>query len=157
MKPLRTAVFAALAGLFFAGCAAIDTTPEGNPDRMLNGVVAAGATVPEGAEVLVRVLEMPSSEPGKTVGGDVPVGARATLLRTERMLGEQRLVLTRGTMEPIPFAVNYIAEDAVLRRGLNVDVRISVDGKVRWRTVNAHMVTLAGSPFRQEVNVQAVR
>ncbi len=74
----------------------------------------------------------------------------------ERVLGEYTQTLATGTSDPVPFRIEYSAEDAVLRRGLNVEVRVSFGGKLRFRTVNAHVVTLASSPFNQTVNVEAV-
>ncbi len=143
--------------LVAAGCAHLDTTPAGNPDRVLKGAVNFNTTVPAGAEVVVRLLEPGGFERPRGPANDVPVAAQPTPQRTERVLGEFKRTLSAATMQPVPFQFEYRAEDAVLRRGLNVDVRVSVDGKVRLRTISAHVVTLASSPFSQEIWVQPVR
>jgi hypothetical protein len=151
------ALIASLVVLVAAGCAHLDTTPAGNPDRVLKGAVNFNTTVPAGAEIVVRLLEPVGGEPSRGPGNDVPVATQSAGARTERLLGEFRQTLSAGTMQPVPFQFEYRAEDAVLRRGLNVDVRVSVEGKVRLRTISAHVVTLASSPFSQEVWVQPVR
>jgi uncharacterized lipoprotein YbaY len=40
---------------------------------------------------------------------------------------------------------------------VNIDARISVGGKLRFRTINAHVVTLSSAPYPQEVAVQPVQ
>jgi uncharacterized lipoprotein YbaY len=144
-----------LIALAWAGCAQIDTTPAGNPDRVLNGTVNFNATLPAGAEVTVRLIE-PAAEIARLAGGELAIPNRSAV-RNELVLGEARQVVEAATQQPVPFQVAYHAEDGVLRRGVNLDVRVSVGGKVRWRTINAHVVTLASSPFRQEVWVQPVQ
>lgn len=146
----------ALFALFAAGCGHIDTTPAGDPDRVLTGAVRFDATLPAGAEVVVRVIAPPSSEPLRAAANDLPLGARPTMQRAERVLGEHRQTLGSGTMQPVPFEIEYHAEDAALRRGLNVEARISIGGKVRYRTINAHVLTLTSAPFKQDVSVQRV-
>ncbi|PAW61464.1 MAG: hypothetical protein B9S34_16255 [Opitutia bacterium Tous-C1TDCM] len=160
MKLRRPALLPALWAVLLlavSGCANLDTTPAGNPDRSLNGAVVFEGTLPAGTEILVRLLEPSANEKGRSAGADFPVAAPSAGPRPDRLLGETRLTLAAAAMQPVPFKLDYFAEDALLRRGLNLDVRVSFGGKVRLRTVNAHVVTLAGSPFRQDVNVQAVR
>jgi hypothetical protein len=162
MIPFRHRALSVLFASFFAlwslGCGSIDTTPEGDPNRVLNGVVNHDVTLPAGAEIVVRVVEPAPKEAGVRTGpSDSPAPGAAPLARAERLLGETRVVLPSGMMQPVPFRVEYLAEDAVLRRGVNVDVRVAIGGKVRYRTINAHVVTLASSPFKQEVSVQAVQ
>ena len=55
---------------------------------------------------------------------------------------------------PIEFRVLYRAEDDLLRRGLNIEARISIDGKVRYINTNNYAVTLgnAADPHRITVN-----
>ncbi|MES2697953.1 MAG: hypothetical protein V4773_31115 [Verrucomicrobiota bacterium] len=146
-----------LAVLWGGGCAHIDTTPAGNPERVLRGAVNFNGSLPMNAEVLVRLIEQPNPDAPRTVTGDQPVVQAAGLPRGEKVLGEYRQQLTGAVMQPVPFEIEYVADDAVLRRGLIVDVRVAVGGKVRLRTVNAHLVTLSSAPFRQEVWVQEVK
>ncbi len=143
--------------LAVAGCGSIDVSTGGSPDRVVTGSVNAGGVLPAGTEVLVRlVAPLSSNEPVRPQGNDLPVTSRAAPQASERVLGEQTQKLTSVALEPVSFRIEYNADDATLRRGLNVDVRVSVNGKLRFRTINAHVVTLASSPFKQEVAVQAV-
>ncbi len=159
MKLRRPVLLSVLAALLLgaAGCSHIDTTPAGNPDRVLNGTVVFEGTLPAGTEIIVRLLEPSAADKARAAGADFPAAAPATGPKTDRLLGEFRQTLAAAAMQPVPFKIEYFAEDALLRRGLNLDVRVSFGGKLRFRTVNAHVVTLAGSPFRQDVNVQPVR
>lgn len=158
MKTTLSALCFALAALLVgAGCGSIDTTPAGNPDRTLQGTVSFAGSLPAGAEVVVRVVEPPSSEPARVAGNDAAIGVAPTVQRTERVLGETKQLVPAATMQPVAFKVEYRADDAVLRRGVTVDVRVSVAGKVRFRTVNAHGVTLRTAGFPQEIAVQAVQ
>ena len=148
---------AAAATAVAAGCVQLETTASGNPERVLTGAINFNTSIPVGAEIVVRVLEPLRNELPRTVETNVPVTSQPTVQRTERVLGELRKVVLEATMQPVPFAVEYRAEDALLRRGLNVDVRVTFGGKVRLRTIHAHVVTLASSPFKQEVWVQPLQ
>ncbi len=150
--------FAALLAIVLsAGCGSIELASSGNPDRVLTGTVNAGVTLPAGAEVTVRLVgTQPANDALRPAAGDVPVMARPTTPGVERIFGEHTQVLAAGSVDPVPFRLEYHAEDAVLRRGLNLDVRVSVGGKLKYRTVSAHVVTLASSPFKQDVAVQPV-
>ena len=90
----------------------------------------------------------------RRIGGDVPLADRPTAAPVERVLGEFRQTLNAMRSEPLPFEIAYRADDSELRRGLNVDVRITFGGRMRFRTINAHVLTLASSPFPQEIAVQ---
>lgn len=156
MNPIRISLFVALGVLLFgAGCGSIDLSTGGSPDRVLNGTVTAGVALPTDAEIVVRVVApVSTSDTPALKSSDIPVATRSSAQSNDRVLGEQTQRLAAGTTDPVPFRVEYNADDATLRRGLNVEVRISVAGKVRFRTVNSHVVTLASSPFPQDVAVQ---
>lgn len=146
--------------LFFtgAGCQQLDLTPEGDPQRVVTGKVTLGDTTlfPPGTEVVVRVVDNSVMErPHGVAGADIPIVDRNRPIPVERVLGEQ-IVRSPG-VTPVPFRVEFRADDAALRRGLLIDVRISFEGKVRYRTLTAHMLTLTGVRFPQEVAVQPVR
>lgn len=145
---------ALLAGV---GCGSIETSAGGDPNRVLNGVVSFAGSLPAGAEIVVRVVEPPSSEPGRVIGKDMPVAAQPAVQRVERVLGETKVIVDKVATQPVAFRLDYHAEDAVMRRGVNVDVRVSIGGKVRMRTVNAHLLTLRSAPFKQDVAVQPVQ
>ena len=151
--PLVALACAFLAG---AGCGTLDVASTGNPDRVLTGTVRAGP-LPAGAEVVVRLLAPPmSSETARPAINDMPVVARPAAQNVERVLGEHTQTLPAGTSDPVPFRIAYYAEDSVLRRGATIDVRISIGGRVRFRTISAHGVTLGSSAYPQEVSVQPV-
>jgi uncharacterized lipoprotein YbaY len=78
--------------------------------------------LPADASVLVRVVEANSPSKGKQV------------------LGEQ--AIARAAVVPVPYRVEFRADDAVLRRGLNVEARISFGGGLRYYNVNAVAVNL---------------
>jgi uncharacterized lipoprotein YbaY len=153
MKSLVLLV-ACVLGLVVAGCEAVDLAPAGNPERVLTGAVRAPAALPAGAEVVVRVVDTATSSPPTMMNNDLPIVDRGRPIPAERILGESRQKLTAGTIDPVPFQIEYHAEDSELRRGLNVDVRVTIDGRVRYRTISAHVLTLGSAPFPQEVPVQ---
>ena len=148
---------ASVIALAWAGCTQLDTTPPGDPDRVLKGAVHPAVALPAGAEIVVRLIEPPGGAPRIGSTNERTMAGPPGTLRAERVLGEFTRVLETGTTQPVPFQVEYHADDALLRRGLNLDVRVSFDGKVRLRTVDAHAVTLRSSPFEQEVKVQSVQ
>jgi len=152
-------VKAALSGLVLmvAGCQHLDVAPEGNPERVLSGTVNCPSALPAGAEVLVRVVARAAAEAVRPAApNEFPLGARPEAVVGERVLGEQLLTLESLATEPVSFAVEYRAEDSLLRQGIKVEARVSYNGRVRFRTLNAHVVTLSSAPFRQEVVVQPV-
>lgn len=107
-----------------AGCAHLDTTPPASAERVLTGIVSNGtnAPLPSNSEVTVRIVDLSRGE-GR---GEV--------------LGEQT-ILNPGSM-PVMFRIEYVAEDAVLRRSVNVEARVSVGGRLRYTTTTAHPVTM---------------
>ncbi len=150
--------FAALATMLStAGCGSIDVTPEGNPNRVLTGTVTVGAALPAGAEITVRLVAAPSQEMARTPAAtDMPVATRPTPQSAERVLGEQTQTLSAPTTDPVPFRVAYVADDAMLRRGLSLEARVSFGGRVRYRSFTGHVVTLGNAPYKQDIAVQAV-
>ena len=135
MKSLA-ALLATAAALAFAGCGQLDLTPEGDPGRVLTGRIdlSDGAALPADAVVAVRVVD-----PSHT--GMPP-----------QVLGSQ--TLTSPGAAPIGFRVVYRAEDALLRRGLNIEARVSFGGKVRYFNMNQYALNLgnAADPHRVTVN-----
>jgi uncharacterized lipoprotein YbaY len=155
---LRWFVLGAVAWLA-AGCGHLDVAATSDPNRVLQGRVTAGGQLPAGAEVVVRLIANGVAPAAHPPTSDLPVAARAgtSAGAVEQMLGEQVQTLASATTQPVPFRVEYRADDAMLRRGLNLDVRISVGGKLRYRTINAHVITLASAPYPQEVMAQPVQ
>ena len=108
-----------------AGCGHLEVTPEGDPNRVLNGTVnlRMPADLPGDASRVVRVVENVRPEVGR------------------RVLGEQ--AVARAGPAPVAFRVEFQASDAMLRRGVNVEARISAGGKLRYYNVNANGLTLS--------------
>jgi hypothetical protein len=139
------------------GCANIDVSPAGNPNRMLKGAIDVGIPLPAGTEVSIRLLAGTGLDAPRPAGGDLPIAPTQSTAATERVVAAHSFALKAPSKESIDFAFEYEADDAQLRRGLTLDVRISHSGKLRYRTVRSHVVSLSSSPFPQRVQVQAVR
>ena len=124
--------------LALAGCGQLDLTPEGDPSRVLTGEVDMGNDValPADTAVTVRVVDA-------SVVGMPP-----------QVLGSQTIV--NPGVAPIPFRVEYRAEDAVLRSGLNIEVRVSYGGRVRFFNRNNYAVTLGNAADTHRVSVNPV-
>jgi uncharacterized lipoprotein YbaY len=138
-----------------AGCSHIEVTPEGDPHRVLNGTVEfrADVALPADAVVVVRILDMSGIEQMRLAANkDLPIGDRAKPEPLPQVLAEQTVNGVTGNS--VPFHIEYTADDELLRHGLNVDARISYDGKIRFRTANSHVVTLANAEYPHTVWVE---
>jgi len=136
---MRSATFAFVAtvvALFFTGCSHLDTTPPGEADRVITGVISAGADIdlPAGSEIWVRVIDFSRGEDKGEVLGE------QTIKNPEKL--------------PAPFKIEYRAEDPVLRGSVAVDARVSVGGHLRYLTAHRHPVTLGNVNDPHEVEVQ---
>jgi uncharacterized lipoprotein YbaY len=136
----------ALAAGLGAGCASasLDIRPETDPDRVLKGTVnfRSEQPLPADAEVFMRLVDNASIERTRAAAArDNPVQARAQVAATPTILAEQRVAVVPGFALPLPLEFN--ASDDLLRHGVNVEARISFGGVVRYRTVNAQLVTLS--------------
>jgi uncharacterized lipoprotein YbaY len=156
---LRSALAAFSLLLVTAGCSHLDLTPETDPNRVVAGTVNFRSTLPAGAEVYVRVIDPSTSEPPRPIPAtDVPLGDRAKVqMTTERVLGDQTIKLALATHEPVPFRIEFRADDALLRHGLNLDARISYEGRVHHRTLNARAISLGSVRYPQEVTVEPIQ
>lgn len=138
MKTFIALWLAIAAGLMLSGCAHLDTTAPGAADRVLTGHVtndSGGGELPANSEVWIQVVDF----------GD-------GMSRGE-VLGETT-VMNPGRM-PVPFRVEFRAEDAVLRGSVAVEARISVNGRLRYITKAAHPVTLNNVNDTHRVEVEA--
>jgi len=135
---LAHSLFAALAVLAAAGCAQLDLTPEGDPSRVLRGSVDWGdpAPLPADATVTVRVVD------ASKIGMPPDV------------LGSQ--TIKNPGASPVEFQVEYRADDELMRRGLNAEVRVSWGGKVRYYNMNGHAVTLGNAVDAHRITVNPV-
>ena len=131
------AVISAAAAAALLGCGHLDTAPEGDPARVLTGTVdLGGATLPAGAVVTVRVVV--------PMRGDAPL----------RVLGSQ--TITDPGPPPVGFRVEYMADDDLLRHGLNVEARVSWGGRVRYYNMNGYAVTLGNASDPHRITVNAI-
>ncbi|HWA10949.1 MAG TPA: YbaY family lipoprotein [Opitutaceae bacterium] len=136
MKTFLRFVLPLAALLLTAGCGHLDLQSEGDPDRVLTGTVNfhASEPLPPDAVVTVRLVD--------------PTGSAGLPL----VLGEQ--TIEHPGSPPIPFRIEYRADDDRLRRGLSLEARVSIGGKLRFYNVNGYGVTLAkaGDPHEIWVN-----
>ena len=113
-----------LLGLLLCGCGTLDYTSYGNPSRVLVGTVNFGdpQLLPQDAVLTVRLID--TSKQG-----------------LPQVLGSQT-IKNPGT-SPVAYKIEYTAEDDLLRRGLNIEARISYGGRLRLYNVNEVSVKLS--------------
>jgi uncharacterized lipoprotein YbaY len=118
-----------------AGCGHLKLVPIGEPDRVLTGTVEfpGEVSLPQDATVVVRVLD--------------ETNANAPLV-----LGEQ--TIANPTVFPVAFRVEYNAEDDLLRRGLNIEVRVSYGGRVRYSNRRGNLLTANDFDSPHDVRVE---
>ena len=146
MKKILARFAAAAARMFAAGCAHLDTTPDAPADRVLTGTVVIvparpdGAPLPPDTVVIVRIVDVASD--------------RTALAN---VLGEQEI--KNPGVQPLDFRIEYRVEDAVLRRQVNLEARISIGGKLAYYSHLAHPIlpANAGSPHRIAVEPASSR
>ncbi|NBW86397.1 MAG: hypothetical protein EBR23_06110 [Planctomycetia bacterium] len=147
---------AAGAGLALAaGCANLEAVSYGDPHRTVHGTVEfrAEAPLPEDAVVVVRIVDMAGTEQIRSSAGrDLPIGDRAKAEPVPQVLAEQ--TIKGASSRAVPFQLEFDANDDLLRHGLNIDARISVGGKVRYRTASAHVLTLGNVEYPHAVWVE---
>lgn len=121
-------------GFLAAGCGNVDLTPPSLGDRVVEGTVVFShpGALPENVEVIVQVVD-----PARGGRGEV--------------LGEQ--IIKAPGEPPIAFKIEYRAEDPMLRRGLNIDVRISFGKTLAYYTASTHPLTSANERDSHEVVV----
>jgi hypothetical protein len=142
---------AALAAVLAVGCSHLDFAAPGDPDRVLVGTVSYTGKIPDDAEVLVRVVDPnppPANANSLTPPGQMPLLNQpvTATMAANATIGPQELgvqIIRHPGASPLPYRVEYRAEDEVLRRGLNIEVRISYDGRVHMFNSNQYSVTLS--------------
>ena len=149
-----TVCAALLAG---GGCGHLSTTAGGDTNRVITGTVnfRGDLVLPADAEVIVRLIDASAVGQARSAANkDLPVLDRPKVELTPQVLGEQ--TIKAPAAGPVPFRIEYSADDALLRHGLNLEARISYGGRVRLRTVNTRAVTAGNATDRHEVWVEAV-
>lgn len=158
MKTSRFApLFAVCLVWFTGGCGHIETSPGGDANRVLMGEVnyRGDLTLPPDAEVVVRLIDTTGASLAPSAAAkDLPVADRARVTPVPVVLAEQ--TIKPAGPGPVPFRIEFVAEDALLRRGLNLEARVSYGGGVRLRTVTTRAVTLTSVTDPQRVWVEAV-
>jgi uncharacterized lipoprotein YbaY len=131
----RVLAVIALAVLAAPGCGHLELSSEGNPLRVLTGQVEIGdpSSLPPDASVTVRVVDA-------SAAGMPP-----------QVLGSQ--TIEHPVSAPVDFRVEYRAEDEVLRRGLNIEARVSFGGRVQYYNLNRYVVTLGNAADPHRVSV----
>jgi uncharacterized lipoprotein YbaY len=150
-------IIAACVTLLVGGCGHITTTVEGDANRVIVGTVnfRGDLVLPPDAEVVVRLVDASATNQARSVANkDLPVVDRPRAELTAQVLGEQ--TIKAPTAGPVAFRIEYRADDALLRHGLNLDARISYGGRVRLRTVNTRAVTLGNATDMHEIWVEPV-
>lgn len=137
---MKTFLFAlaAVAAFFSGGCSHVDPMAPGGADRVLTGHVtnhSGGGALPANSEVWIQVVDR-----GRGMSRGEVLG-ETTILNPSRM--------------PVPFRIEFRAEDAVLRGTVEVEARISVDGRLRYITKAAHPVTLTNVGETHMIAVEA--
>jgi uncharacterized lipoprotein YbaY len=129
-------LLAAAALAAFAGCGQMEFSPaaQGDPARVLRGEVdIPDATVlPPDASVTVRVVDTSAMPPN--------------------VLGSQTIP-NPGSV-PVEFRVEYRAEDDLLIKGLNIEVRVSYGGKVEYYNRNRYAVSLGSATDSHRITVE---
>jgi uncharacterized lipoprotein YbaY len=116
-----------------SGCGQMDFTPESDPARVLAGQIemADASPLPDDAIVTVRVVDADSLPPD--------------------VLGSQ--TITHPGSSPVSFRVEFRADDEILRRGLNIEARISFGGKMQYFNKNRYAVHLGNVGDTHRINV----
>src|ERR1019366_7381288 len=144
------ALLSAAAALALSGCGQLDLTPEGDPSRAANGRIDLGeaAALPADTVVTVRVVDSSAAGMPPEVLGTRPPPARG-----HPPGGPGTQTLRNPGAAPIAFRVEYRAEDELLRRGLNIEVRISYGGRVRYFNRNQYALTLGNAANEHRITV----
>jgi putative lipoprotein len=130
-----TGLMTVLALLLLGGCAYVEISPVGADDRSMTGKVTyvPADPVPEGSVLSIRVVDN-----SKATSGPV-------------LLGQQRVAIAGSP--PFEFRAEYRADDTLLRRGVNVEAKILVNGKLRYGNLTSYVVTLNRASSPQEITL----
>ena len=156
MKTSPLLLLSSLGALLLAtACSHLDLMPESDPDRVLKGTVnfRADLTLPPDTVVVVRLIDPAGRQQTQNAANrDLPIVAQSKAETVPQVIAEQ--TIRSPAVGAIPFQLNFHADESLLRHGLNLDVRVSYDGRVRYRTVNARLVTLSNVNISHEIWVE---
>ena len=79
---------------------------------------------------------------------------RASGVSTENILGDFVVTLTASAPDGLPFRISLPADDARLQRGIMLEGRVVYGGALRFRTVEAYVVTARSLANPQRVALQ---
>ena len=129
--------FLPLAGVFafFTGCAQL-AVPLPDLNRVISGTVtfAEPATVPAGAQMVIRVLDSTRAD------------GMAKIVAQE--------VFKVSGPSPIAYKIEFRAEDALVQRGLSIEARIDFEGKAQLFNGNRYAITTANIAGPHEIVVE---
>lgn len=154
MKP--SLYFAALAALFaLTGCGSMemDTSSQGDPNRVVTGTVEIGtASLPPDTTVAVRVVDQVHHDfqnPTAVLGEH---SATAAVSLPPEVLGELKIPHAAGPS--VPFVLKFYCTDDQLSKGLVLEARVSYGGKVHYFNVESYALNSGniGDPRRIYVN-----
>ncbi|MFM8337923.1 MAG: hypothetical protein ACKODK_20400 [Opitutaceae bacterium] len=140
-----------LTSLILSGCASLDLDRQVEMNRTISGKLNIGQSFPAGAEVMVRAVEMPGAF--RPVSPVAPV-ERAPGVSTESFLGDFIVTLSAPAPDGLPFRISLPADDTRLQRGIMLEGRVVYGGALRFRTVDAHVVTARSLASPQRVVLQ---
>ncbi len=155
MTPLLRAVGVSLLALFVAACSHVDLRPEGNPERVLTGTVNVRMDLmpPGDAELIVRLVDPAQIAVGTNqVASDLAIGERGGRELPETVVAQQ--VIRTPTTFPVTFRLEFTATDAQLRHGLNLEARLWWGAKLRFRNLEAQVVTLENVDSPQTIGIE---
>jgi uncharacterized lipoprotein YbaY len=160
---------AAFAAFLLAGCGHLDLAAPGDPNRVAVGTVTFSnpGVLPADAQIVVRIMNPHPQAPGGTNSlnqpGQMPLlnqpvtATAAVAASTEpEEVGEQT-IKAGGLASPVPYKIEYQADDEVLRRGLGIEVRISYGGRVQLFNSNQYSITLPDVKDPHEVEADRMR
>lgn len=133
-----------------AGCGHLSLDSAGNANRVATGTVALpdGAALPPDAVMVIRIVDpnpVPTQAPLATSAAPkMNLPPEIVAEQTFRDLGAS----------PIPFRVEYSADDDELRRGLSIEARISFAGRLQYSNLTRYTIGLsdAGDPHQISVD-----
>jgi uncharacterized lipoprotein YbaY len=125
----------ALAVGALAGCGHLELSSEGDAARVVTGEVSLGEPRPLPADAVVTVRVVVPAAAG--VPGQV--------------LGSQ--TISSAGVSPVPFRVEYRADDDLLRRGLNIEARVSWGGQLRYYNHVAYALNSGNASGSHRVGV----